>query len=88
MSQQRPKFHARYFMADYDRHQQIVDMEQYSQTLANLYNWFDQAGYDVVNVVPINVSILEECRQGDRTYVGDVGTSPTCAAVVVGRRRD
>lgn len=55
--------------------------------LAESYNKLDQAGYDVVNVVPVAIGTSDQCYQSNKNYVGDVGYSITRGAVVVGKLR-
>lgn len=68
--------------------QRAVNYDEYATLLANIYNELDGEGYDIVNVVPIDMGHSEECTQSNRNYVGDVGFSFVRGAVVVGKRRD
>lgn len=55
------------------------------QKLAESYNKLDSAGYEVINIVPINIGSSDQCFQENKNYVGDVGYSITRGAVVVGK---
>ena len=70
----------------------MPDFEDYSKKLATVYNQLDTAGYQVVNVVPVNIGSAEGCygkdRKGRRTYLGETAFSTTRGAVVVGQRRE
>ncbi|MCV9917321.1 MULTISPECIES: hypothetical protein [Pseudomonas] len=68
--------------------QKVVDFDEYAAHLQKMYEDFDHAGYDVINVVPIAMGQSESCTQTTGNYVGDVGFSITRGAVVVGKRRD
>ncbi|EHJ0757042.1 hypothetical protein J5L86_004165 [Salmonella enterica] len=65
----------------------VPDLEQYAAQLAESYNKLDDAGYDVVNVVPVAIGTSDQCYQSNQNYVGDVGYSITRGAVVVGKLR-
>ncbi len=70
----------------------LADLDEFSDQLEQIYNGFDENGYDVVNVVPISIGSPEPCHakmsNGNNTYLGDTGYSITRGAVVVGKRRD
>lgn len=70
----------------------VANLDQFSEELANIYNGFDEKGYDVVNVVPISIGSSESCHSklnnGQTNYLGETGFSITRGAVVVGKRRD
>ena len=68
--------------------QRTVNYHEYAELLEAKYNELDAEGYDVVNVVPINMGQSEECYNRNDNYLGDVGFSITRGAVVVGKRRD
>ena len=68
--------------------ERYVNIDEYSDYLAQAYNKLDSKGYDVVNVVPITIGQSDRCEQRDETYVGDVGFSITSGAVIVGKRRE
>ncbi|EMO1005399.1 hypothetical protein WDB62_003897 [Escherichia coli] len=70
----------------YDRN--IPDIKQYADQITNCYNELDNAGYDVVNIVPVTLGSSDQCFQANNTYVGDVGYSLTRGAVVVGKLRE
>ena len=62
-----------------------ADLDDYGQRLLNIYQEFDEAGYDVVQVVPIGVGRYEGYRQRAGTYVA---MTPTEGAVVIGKSRN
>jgi hypothetical protein len=68
--------------------QRMPDFGEFAKNLASMYEQFDGEGYDVVNVLPINLGTSEQNTQRDGTYVGDVGFSITRGAVVVGKKRN
>lgn len=79
----------------YDMH--MPDFDDYANHLAAQYNNLDQLGYDVVDVVPINIGTSEPCwgevdngvgRGKRRVFLGRTPYSTTRGAMVVGRRRD
>lgn len=67
----------------------VPDLEEYAKLLAEKYNHLDQAGYEVIEVVPVNIGSSEQCFQQlknlEKNYVGDVGYSTTRGAVLVGK---
>lgn len=65
-----------------------VNFDEYASMLQQMYEKFDEGGYDVINVVPIAMGQSDQCNQKNGTYVGDVGFSITRGAVVVGKKRD
>lgn len=65
-----------------------VNLNDFSQRLEDAYNDFDKQGYDVVNVISIDMGTSEQCVDVNRQYVGDVGFSITRGAVVVGKKRE
>ncbi|WP_065187879.1 hypothetical protein [Shewanella woodyi] len=70
----------------------VANLEEFSEQLANIYNGFDEKGYDVVNVVPISMGSSESCHSklsnGQKNYLGETGFSITRGAVVVGKKRE
>lgn len=64
------------------------DVQAFADRVQDAYNAFDDEGYDVINVIPLNVGSSEHCNQSNGNYVGDVGFTPTRGAVIVGKRRD
>ncbi|EIH6034293.1 hypothetical protein BL632_005192, partial [Escherichia coli] len=66
----------------------VPDLDDYAAKLAESYNKLDSAGYDVINIVPINIGSSDQCFQDNKNYVGDVGYSITRGAVVVGKLRE
>lgn len=69
-----------------------IDMDGFAQMLADIYTQLDNDGYDVVNVLPINMAVSEEVhgrlKQGGTAFLGEVGFSLTKGAVVVGKLRE
>lgn len=63
----------------------IPDLEEYAKVLAEKYNAFDRAGYEVIEIVPISIGSSDQCFQENKNYVGDVGYSTTRGAVLVGK---
>jgi len=71
--------------------QRHIDLEEYAQSLQNIYEQFDSEGYDVINVVPISMGTSElstHQSNGAGPAISDVGFSITSGAVVVGKRRE
>ncbi|EOX4464703.1 hypothetical protein ACJ5M5_004641 [Vibrio alginolyticus] len=70
----------------------VANLDEFSEQLENIYNEFDNRGYNVVNVVPISIGGSEPCHatmsNGKTNYLGETGFSITRSAVVVGKRRD
>ena len=71
---------------------QTGDYEHICQNLENIYNRFDEEGYDVVNIIPLNIGSSEPnhalLKNGAHNYLGDTGYSITRGAVVVGKLRE
>ncbi|KKA43634.1 hypothetical protein [Salinivibrio sp. KP-1] len=70
----------------------VANLDEFSEQLENIYNTFNDRGYDVVNVVPISMGGSEPCHakmsNGQKNYLGETGYSITRGAIVVGKRRD
>ncbi len=71
----------------------IPDFGDFSNTLRKTYEKFDSDGYDVVNVVPIQMGTSESLWSKGRVsnisnYLGEVGFSITRGAVVIGKKRE
>ncbi|WP_338729019.1 hypothetical protein V8687_23475 (plasmid) [Shewanella baltica] len=70
----------------------LVNLDEFAEQLANMYNAFDDKGYDVINVIPISMGSSESCfsklSNGKSNYVGETGFSITRGAVVVGKKRE
>lgn len=64
------------------------DVQDLAECIERAYNELDQDGYDVVEVIPLNIGSAEPCSQQNGTYVGHVGYSTTRGVIVVGRLRD
>lgn len=69
-----------------------VDLNEFASSLRDVYEKYDSEGYDVVNVLPVNLAKSQPCYRvlpiGDTEYVGDITFSVTGGAVVVGKRRE
>lgn len=65
-----------------------VDLDEFAQYLNEAYEEMDAAGYDVINVIPIAMGTSEPSVASRGEYLGDIGYSPTRAAVVVGKRKE
>jgi len=68
-----------------------ANINQFAECLADAYNELDREGYDVVNVVPLNMAVSDEVfgkRGRQSEFMGEVGFSITKGAVVVGKQRD
>lgn len=63
----------------------VPDLDDFAKELAERYNRFDEAGYEIIEVVPINIGSSEPRFQDNKNYVGDASFSTTRGAVVVGR---
>ncbi|MCK3657320.1 hypothetical protein A4G18_00950 [Pasteurellaceae bacterium Pebbles2] len=88
----KPKFKTKWFyaaLADTSTgySNRFADYNEFSERLEEVYNQFDKDGYEVVNVLPIQMGQSDACTQRNGTYVGDVGFSITRGAVVVGKLR-
>ncbi|WP_394183699.1 hypothetical protein [Marinomonas posidonica] len=74
--------------------QRYVDFDEFSEQLRKMYEDYDSEGYDVVNVIPIQMGQSEQSIAKTKelisqsNYLGDVGFSITRGAVVIGKRRD
>lgn len=67
-----------------------IDLDEFAQLTAKAYNDFDKEGYDVVNLIPLNMPIhtpVHGTRNGKEEYMGELGFATTKGAVVVGKRR-
>jgi len=68
----------------------VADYQQFADSIEKIYNDFDVDGFDVVNIIPLNIGSNEPVHatvSGRNNYVGEVGFSVTRGAVVVGKRR-
>lgn len=68
-----------------------ADYDAFATQLEEIYNQFDSDGYDVHEVLPLNIGATESVYskiKGNDNYVGETGFSVTRGAVVVGKRRD
>lgn len=74
--------------------ERTVDFDEYAEKLRQMYTDFDRQGYDVINVIPINMG-QSEASIGQtkhlvpqKRYLGDVGFSITRGAVVIGKKKE
>jgi len=74
--------------------QRYVNFDEYADSLRGIYEEFDEKGYDIVNVTPIQMG-QSEASIGEtaefiskKQYLGDVGFSITRGAVVIGKKKD
>jgi hypothetical protein len=74
--------------------ERYVDFQEFSDRLRKTYEEYDAEGYDVVNVVPIQMGQSEASIGKTKevisqsNYLGDVGFSITRGAVIIGKKRD
>ena len=70
----------------------LADYEQFTKSLEDIYNKLDKEGYEVVNILPLNLGTSEgnysTLNNGTKTYIGDIGFSVTRGAIVVGKLKD
>ena len=67
-----------------------ADYDAFAQQLEEIYNQFDEDGYDVHEILPLNIGATESVHSvlnGRKNYVGETGFSVTRGAIVVGKRR-
>jgi hypothetical protein len=67
--------------------QTTINFDDYANRLAAIYNDFDSQGYDVLNVIPMNMGSADSFSAGEG-MTGYAGYSITRGAVVVGKRRE
>jgi hypothetical protein len=70
--------------------QRTADYDAFAKQLEEIYNQFDSDGYDVHEVLPLNIGATESVHSkigGKDNYVGETGFSVTRGAVVVGKLR-
>lgn len=71
---------------------QAADYQHFCEQLEQIYNDFDEKGYDVVNIVPLNLGTSQPNHSvlpnGQRNYLGDTSFSITRGTVVVGKLRE
>ena len=71
---------------------QTGDYDHYCERLEDIYNKFDSEGYDVVNILPLDLGSSEPNHailndSGKKTYLGETSYSVTRGAVVIGKLR-
>lgn len=66
-----------------------ADYDEFAEWLAKTYIQFDADGYDVINVIPLNIGASQPVnavlKNGEPNYLGEVGFSVTRGAIVVGK---
>lgn len=69
-----------------------ANLDEFAELLAKVYTDFDKNGYDVINVLPLNMAVSDETfgktPDGGQVFLGEVGFSPTKGAMVVGKRKE
>ncbi|HEY0465620.1 MAG TPA: hypothetical protein VGC79_15510 [Polyangiaceae bacterium] len=65
-----------------------MDYDDYCARLKRIYNDFDAAGYEVINVLPIEMSRTVDRRDTQSGWMASVGYSPTRGAVIVGKLKE
>ena len=69
-----------------------ANLDEFADLLKRVYTDFDQNGYDVINVLPLNMAASDQTHgrntNGNKVFLGEVGFSITKGAMVVGKRRD
>ncbi|CAG74584.1 hypothetical protein ECA1678 [Pectobacterium atrosepticum SCRI1043] len=70
----------------------LADYDQFSKALEDTYNKLDEEGYEVVNILPLNLGTSEQnhaiLSNGNKKYLGDTGFSVTRGAIVVGKLKN
>lgn len=68
-----------------------ADYQAFADSLEAVYNDLDAEGYDVHQVLPLEIGASEPIhavlKNNDPTYLGEVGFSVTRGAIVVGKLR-
>ncbi len=68
-----------------------ANYDEFAKQLEHVYNELDELGYDVHQVLPLNIGASEPNHavmdNGRKNYLGDVGFSVTRGAIVIGRLR-
>ncbi|SUO97125.1 hypothetical protein [Suttonella ornithocola] len=80
-------------LATNENHTQIfnhVDFSDYAERLEDAYNHLYQEGYEVVNVIPINMgqTDISSQQQGIYTHMDSNAYSIICDAIVVGKGKN
>ena len=63
-----------------------VNLDDYSESLLSIYQEYDKAGYEVIEVVPITTGQSESSNRGKRG--DDLTYSITRGAVVIGKLKN
>ncbi|BES85406.1 hypothetical protein PEC302107_16510 [Pectobacterium araliae] len=70
----------------------LADYEQFIKNLEDIYNELDKDGYEVVNILPLNLGASKQnhavLSNGAEKYLGDTGFSVTRGAIVVGKLKN
>jgi hypothetical protein len=68
-----------------------VNLNEFADLLTKVYTDFDKDGYEVINVMPLNMAVSDSVHGrsgGNQVFMGEVGFSITKGAMVVGKRKD
>jgi hypothetical protein len=69
-----------------------ANLDEFAELLNRVYTDFDKDGYEVVNVLPLNMAVSDETfgkkPGGGQVFLGEVGFSITKGAMVVGKRKE
>jgi len=69
-----------------------ANLDEFADLLAKVYTDFDKNGYDVINVLPMNMAVSDKTfgkkSGGGQVFLGEVGFSVTKGAMVVGKRKE
>lgn len=87
------KYTNRWFYTSINEDDASIDLSEYADELQGVYEELDEFGYDVIQVVPIQMpislgSFKETGTFTPAEYIGEVGFSVTRGAVVIGKKRD
>ena len=66
----------------------FADISDYATKIKEAYETLDSQGYDVINVIPMSMGVIEPSIARSGNYLGDAGFSITRGAVVVGKKRE
>lgn len=69
-----------------------ANLDEFAELLNRVYTDFDKDGYEVVNVLPLNMAASDQTHgrntNGSKVFLGEVGFSITKGAMVVGKKRE
>lgn len=70
----------------------VVNLDEFADMLTKVYTDFDTQGYEVINVLPLNMAASDNTHgrnhNGNQVFLGEVGFSITKGAMVVGKRKE